>query len=264
MDDCFRFQDSRIRFCIKGEGPALMLVHGYTESRNIWFDFADKLSRDYTVIMPDLPGHGESALTPDLSMDSMADMLYQLIEHLEIPDVVLVGHSMGGYVSCRFAEKYGHKMKGLGLFHSSARADTPEIRENRMRTIDIIQQNHSDFLMQFIPSLFFEGNKAGLEEEILFLQNKAAQMSAEALVSAQKAMSERSGSLELISSTHYPLLFIIGKQDSRVDFNKVLAQTVLPERSYVLMLDNCGHMGYLEKPDETYAALLGFLQACTG
>ena len=59
MDDCFRFQDERMRFSIKGEGPALMLVHGFTESRNIWFDFADELSRDYTVIMPDLPGHGQ-------------------------------------------------------------------------------------------------------------------------------------------------------------------------------------------------------------
>jgi pimeloyl-ACP methyl ester carboxylesterase len=263
MDDCFRFQDVRIRFSIKGEGPTAVLLHGYTESRQIWFDFAEKLSREYTVVMPDLPGHGESSLTPDLSMDSMADMVYELISHLEIPDIILIGHSMGGYVSCRFAEKYPSKVKGLGLFHSSARADTPEIRENRMRTIEIIEQNHSEFLTQFIPSLFYEGNRGNLEEEILFLQNSAAQMSAETLIAAQKAMADRQGSLELLTSASYPMLFIIGKQDSRVDFSKVFAQAALPEKSFVLLLDNCGHMGYLEKPDETFAALKGFLQACT-
>ncbi len=263
MDDCFRFQDTKIRFSIKGEGPAVMLIHGYTESRNIWLDFADNLSREYTVIMPDLPGHGESELSPNLSMDSMADILNRLLVHLEIPEVVLVGHSMGGYVSCRFAEKYGSIVKGLGLFHSSARADTPEIRENRMRTIDILQQNHSDFLMQFIPSLFYEGNKVNMEEEIVFLQKSAAEITPETLIAAQKAMADRQGSLELLSKASFPFLFIIGKQDSRVNFNKVLAQAVLPEKSYVLLLDKCGHMGYLEKPNETFAALNGFLQACT-
>lgn len=262
MDDCFKFQDSHIRFSIKGEGPALMLVHGFTESRNIWFDFADKLSREYTVIMPDLPGHGESALIPNLSMDSMADMLNHLIDHLEIPNVVMVGHSMGGYVACRFAEKYGRKLKGLGLFHSSARADTPEIKENRKRTIEIIKQNHAAFLTQFIPSLFFEENKVRLEEEIQFLQNTASQMTVESLIAAMEAMAERSGSLELLTSAPIPFLFIIGKQDSRVDFNNILAQTALPKTSYVLLLDNCGHMGYLEKPKETFAALRGFLQTC--
>lgn len=262
MDDCFKFSDICIRFSIKGEGPAIVLLHGYTESRQIWVNFADSLSKHYTVITPDLPGHGESDFLPDLSMDKMADAIYALLEHLEIDEYSMIGHSMGGYITLQYVKKFPDKINGFGLFHSNASADSLEIKENRFRTIEIINKNYNDFLTNFIPDLFFEGNRDNLKEEILFLQKLASKMNAKALVAAQKAMAERTGSLGLLSETTVPVLFIIGKQDSRVDFNKVLAQTVLPKKTFVLILDQCGHMGYLEAPKETLAAIYGFLRAC--
>lgn len=262
MDDCFKFSDIRIRFTIKGEGPAIVLLHGYTGSRQIWFNFADDLSKDYTVIMPDLPGHGESDLLPDLSMEKMADVVDALLKHLEIPECTMIGHSMGGYLTLQYVKKFPKKIKGFALFHSNASADNPEIKENRFRTIEIIKKNHNDFLVNFISDLFFEENRDALEEEILFLQKSASTMNAEALVAAQKAMAERAGSIGLLSTTTVPVLFIIAKQDSRIDFNKVLAQTVLAKKTFVLILDKCGHMGYMEAPKETLAAIYGFLRAC--
>ena len=83
MNDSFKFLDTYIHFSIKGDGPAIVLLHGYTESRHIWFDFTEKLSQNYTVIMPDLPGHGESDLLPDLSMGKMADTINALLKYFQ-------------------------------------------------------------------------------------------------------------------------------------------------------------------------------------
>jgi pimeloyl-ACP methyl ester carboxylesterase len=126
----------------------------------------------------------------------------------------------------------------------------------------MIEADHGSFISGFIPDLFSEGNRGALSAEIEILKNRASAISKEALIESQKAMAERSGSIELLAETNLPVLFIIGKQDSRIDFNQVYAQTILPKRSFVLLLENCGHMGYLEAPEDSLAAIEGFLLAC--
>ncbi len=258
----FQFNQQKIAYAVHGAGPMVMLVHGYTESKEIWYPIAKQLGGQYTFVMPDLPGHGSSDLVPELSMESIARMLGELAMELDSGRFTMIGHSMGGYASLCFAEKYGHLLNGIGLFHSNARADSAEIKSNRLRMIDIIDQDHGSFLNGFIPDLIFEENRQALNDEIAVLQERASSISKEALIASQKAMMERQGSIELLATTDMPVLFIIGKQDKRVDFHQVLAQAVLPKRSFVLILENCGHMGYLEAPKDTLAALSGFLLAC--
>lgn len=249
-------------YTVYGSGPLLMLIHGYTESKEIWFDFAVKLGKSYTVLMPDLPGHGESDLPDNLSMDVMADMLNNLVLHVGCKEVVLVGHSMGGYVGACFADKYFQKVKGLGFFHSSARADSAEGKENRMRICSVIDAGHADFLNSFIEGLFFEENRKSLRNEIEQLKSRALRISAPTLIACQVAMAERQGYIELLTSSDFPFLFIAGKQDARVDFQSVMAQASLTKRALILTLGNCGHMGYLEAPGETYLALENFVKMC--
>lgn len=258
----FNYLNKRFSYAIHGSGPVLMLVHGYTESKEIWFPFAEKLGGRYTVVMPDLPGHGGSDDVENLSMDLMARIIGELAMTLELTRFVMIGHSMGGYTTVCFAEKYGHLLNGFGLFHSNARADSPEVKANRSRIIDIIDADHGSFIHGFIPDLFAEDNRLKLSAEIEELQRRASSISKNALIESQKAMAERLGSIELLATTKLPVLFILGKQDKRIDFNQVLAQTVLAKRSWVLMLENCGHMGYLEAPHDTLAAIEGFMLAC--
>ncbi len=81
--------------------------------------------------------------------------------------MVLIGHSMGGYISMAFAEKYPDKLSGLGLFHSSSYADSPEKKESRDKNILFIQKNGAAlFVEQAIPGLFSDEFKSEHPEEI--------------------------------------------------------------------------------------------------
>jgi len=90
-----------------------------------------------------------------------------------------------------------------------------------------------------------------LQSEINELISAACEISAEGLIACMNAMKNRESSLDFLCTTQKPVGFIIGKLDSRVPFDSVLAQSALPQQSHVLILGDCGHMGYLEKPQQT-------------
>ncbi len=255
------FKGAKVNFREKGKGNALVLLHGFTESLDIWDKFSEKLSEKYKIIMIDLPGHGSSeCLAKVHTMELMADCVNAVLYHLNIKECVMIGHSMGGYVTLSFTEKYQNMIKGFGLFHSSAFADTPEAKENRKRAMEIIRKNHKNYLNQFIPDLFAPENVERLKAEIGKLKiNASEQMTAEGIIAAQLGMMERKEYLELLSKIDVPVLFIFGKKDKRIPFDKAAMQINLPKHSEITILD-CGHMGYLEAPDETLHSIMAFAE----
>ena len=85
----------------------IVLLHGFTESLDIWDDFSAELSVDFKVICIDLPGHGNSGCIGDAhTMELMADVVKTIIDKEKVNECVIIGHSMGGYVALAFAEKY--------------------------------------------------------------------------------------------------------------------------------------------------------------
>lgn len=259
----FDFQGKKIAYTLSGNGNPVFLVHGYTESKEIWKDFQRKLSENYCIVCPDIPGHGESELLDCNTFDHWMEALRALMSHLEIEKATMIGHSMGGYLLSHFAAHYPFMVNGLGLFHSSARADSTEVKESRKKTIEWIKLGKASFLSQFITDLFAHDNKVRLEQEIQNLRKKAALISDDALIASQTAMANRDGHLEMLTQADFPFLFIIGKQDIRADINSIIAQAMMVKRASVLILKDCGHMGYLEAPKETLAAISGFLQLCS-
>jgi pimeloyl-ACP methyl ester carboxylesterase len=251
MIKSIQVSNKKIQYNIIGNGPPLVFIHGFTEHPGIWNSFADQLSSDYRVIIPALPAHGGSEYTDDLTMDFMADCMYEILNSENISEATFFGHSMGGYAMLNLASRYPQLCKGICLFHSSATADSEEIKKNRERTIEIIRNNHGQFLHQFIPDLFAENHREKLEPEIQSLIQEASKIQPEGLIACMNAMKNRRSHLDVLTEIHCPVGFIIGKQDSRIIFQSILAQTALPNESHVLILQDCGHMGYLEKPGET-------------
>ncbi len=110
----------------------------------------------------------------------------------KITQLVLIGHSMGGYISLAFAQNNPDKLKGLGLFHSSAYADSDEKKEARNKNIRFIQKNGTPpFIGQAIPSLFSENFKSQNPEEITRLVNRYANFTPDSLVQYLEAMKQR-------------------------------------------------------------------------
>jgi pimeloyl-ACP methyl ester carboxylesterase len=259
----FKFQQKNLCYTDQGEGKVIVLLHGFTESQKIWKNFASKLSKKYRVITMDLPGHGKSeCLGAVHSMELMAEALNALLKKLRTGKCLLAGHSMGGYVAQAFAELYPGKLRGLCLFHSHCFADNTAERENRNRTIGIVGQDKFSYVAQFIPSLFpVEGHKKHAKA-IKGLIQQAAKMDSDGVIAALEGMKNRKDQSELLKTLKLPVLFILGLKDTRVPAARIQEMISLPAVSRILLLRDCGHMGYIEAPEETFSALSSFARLC--
>jgi len=259
MDKQLLYQGHTIRYRVEGSGPAMVLLHGFLESLEMWDDFVLALSKMNKVITLDLPGFGRTdVFSENHSMELMADVVNVVMEEEQIKHCILAGHSMGGYVSLAFAKKYGEKLKGLVLFHSQAAADDEQAKVNRDRTIDIVKKNHKDFIAAFIPSLFAEQNIEKFKNKIEEARAVSLETSADGIIAALAGMRDREDHRNLLQKLDVPVLFISGKQDSRIPPEKILPQIALPKHSEALILEDVGHMGFIEARKQTLRTLAHF------
>ena len=114
--------------------------------------------------------------------------------------------------------------------------------------------------MNFIPDLFAPYHQKRLKDEIKILVDKASEMSKQSIIASQRGMMERSDKRDVLKKANYPVLFIAGKQDTRIPYDKVVEQIVLPKDTMALLLHDIAHMGYLEARDKTIYAIKCFVE----
>ncbi len=254
-------QGHKISYQVNGSGETIVLLHGFLESQAVWNDFRDQLSKDFRIITIDLPGHGHTDVFGEIhTMEMMADLVRMILHTQNIDHAILVGHSMGGYVSLAFARNYPELLSGLVIFHSHAAADTEEAKMNRSRTIQIVEENRLGFIRNFIPDLFAPENIDKHFKSIEHLKEMAGNTPKEGIVAALKGMKERKDNTGLLSELDAPVLFISGKQDKRINTAQIMEQASLPKHAEVLLLDGVGHMGYIEAPGITLDTIRCFCQ----
>lgn len=259
MTGRIQYKGKKIFFRDKGKGNAIVLLHGFLENQSMWDYFVKKLSAEYRVITIDLPGFGKSESFGRIHlMEQMAVCVNRVLKECAVNKCLLLGHSMGGYVTLAFASKYPGKLKGFGLLHSHALEDTPEARVNRNRAIEVVNSDRGAFIFNFFPELFAAENVSKYQKEIKKLHADALETSPKAIVAALEGMKYRKDKLDVLVKSKVPVLFILGKQDSRIPFEKTLAQAALPETSEILVLSNVGHMGHIEARKKTLQAIEGF------
>lgn len=247
-----------------GAGPIVFLVHGFPLNGEIWNRQVDFLSSRYRLIIPDLPGNGISPIIPDMSMEGIAEALKELFDKIKNTaddKLVMIGHSMGGYMTLAFAEKYPQILKGIGLFQSTAFADTEEKKETRRKAIEFINtQGADEFIKPLIPNFFSPATKSKnphlIEEQI----DRGRGYPAEALIAYYQSMINRPDRTEVLKNAGFPVLFVLGEHDTAVPISDGLQQCYLPEKSYIHIFKNSGHMGMLEEPDMANRILEEFLQ----
>ena len=259
MEKQVLFQGHSVNYKVTGSGPAMILLHGFLENISIWDDFSHALSKMNKVIAIDLPGFGKTdVFSQNHTMEFMADTVNAVLEKENISFCILAGHSMGGYISLAFAKKYAHKLKGLVLFHSHAAADDEQGKINRDRTIDVVRKNHKDFIAGFIPMLFAEENLEKFNNKIEELKTISIKTSAQGVMAALAGMRDREDLTALLGDLDIPVLFIVGKQDSRIPIEKILPQIALPKHAESLILEGVGHMGFIEARKQTLRTLAHF------
>ncbi|MFC2106848.1 alpha/beta fold hydrolase [Bacteroidota bacterium] len=259
MESFLTYKDKRIAYKIRGKGKAIVMLHGFMESMKIWDDMAKDLSKDYQIITLDLPGFGLSDSFDSIhTMEFMTDIVDRLLNFLEIKKCILVGHSMGGYIALSFAEKYAEKLNGLVIFHSQAKADTAEAKNNRERAIEVIASDKGRFILNFIPDLFAPDNVEKHRKKINSLIKHSEKFSKKGIIAAIEGMKNRDDKTHVLKNADVPILFILGKLDPRVPFQDVMKQVAMPKHSELLLLSDVGHMGFIEAESKCLRSIKSF------
>lgn len=247
MNSYINFKEKKIFFNSAGSGEAVILIHGFLENSKIWKKSKQNLIETNKVITLDLPGHGESEVISEIhTMELFADVVKALLDELRIKTAHIIGHSMGGYVCLAFAKKYTSNCKSITLFHSHAAADTPEAKINRARAAKVVSENKKGFIANFIPDLFTQENRIKYKSEITELKEEAKKTPKKGVTAALLGMREREDLQKFISTVELPILFVIGKKDSRADMEMMKNQVFSAKESYALILEETAHMGYIE------------------
>jgi len=249
-----------ISYYIAGDGKAIVLLHGFGADSSIWKEQVAFLSRNYLVIAPDLPGISDSELISDVSMEGLADVVKQITEEEELDDIVLIGHSMGGYATLAFAEKHPELLRGFGLFHSAAGADNDEKKATRQKGIEFVKKNGAaSFLETTAPKMFGATTKNERADIYESFMNKLPEMSNEAVIDYYEAMMQRPDRTSVLKNARVPVLFIYGQEDEIIDLDKTIEQASLPSISSVNILKRSGHLGMIEEPAEANKIIEDFL-----
>jgi pimeloyl-ACP methyl ester carboxylesterase len=242
-----------------------MLLHGFAEDGTIWDQLTVSLKDNFRLIIPDLPGCGKSPLPAipeaDTTLDDLADPIIALLDEEGIQQAILIGHSMGGYITLAVAEKYPDRLKAFGLFHSTAYADSDEKVTGRRKSIEFIRKNGAPaFIRQSTPNLFAESTRKERPELINSLIDRYVSFDPDTLIHYQQAMISRPGRTHVLQQFTGPVLFILGEQDALIPLQSGLQQTHMPRLSHIHILENAGHMGMLENSDGSRRILHDFLR----
>jgi pimeloyl-ACP methyl ester carboxylesterase len=235
-----------------GTGDTIVLIHGFGEDSRIWKQQVAYLKQSYHLLIPDLPGTGDSAIgNSELSMESMAAIIKQMLDEEKIEQCIMLGHSMGGYVTLAFAENYPNRLRAFGLIHSTAYADSNEKKEARQKSIGFIKEHGAaEFMKTTIPNLFskrFNEEQKPIVDELIEQGN---QFTAETLIAYYTAMINRPNRSHILQKATVPVFFFIGEEDKAVNPADALEQTALPAVCMVKLIPGIAHMGMLEATDE--------------
>ena len=135
------YQNTNIHYTIYGSGKPVMLLHGFAEDSSAFDLQVNYLKEKHLVIVPDLPGIGKSEILKkeNVQLTDYAAILKAIIDEEKINSFTLIGHSMGGYTTLAYANKYAETLNGFGLLHSSASADDEAKIISRKKSISFIR-----------------------------------------------------------------------------------------------------------------------------
>ncbi|MBO4234528.1 alpha/beta hydrolase [Riemerella anatipestifer] len=238
-----------LNYEISGEGQEpVVLLHGFLENNSIWNDLESYLSEHFSLIKIDLPGHGKSEVMSDVhTMELMAEEVKKVTDHLNLSRFHILGHSMGGYVSLAFAEKWHTQLKSLTLFFSTFQADDDAKKELRRKSFRIIQESFSTYVGAGVPLLFNPNEREQLDSKIEQAKKIALSTPTQGALAAVKGMIERTDKRNLLEQIETKVLVLAGRYDAAINHEALL--NLLPQRASIkhYLLD-CGHNGHWELP----------------
>lgn len=247
-----------------GSGPAVLLLHGFPANGSLWDPIVDALSKDFTVLNPDLPGTGTSQLgNTNVSIADLAAIVPAILDDAGVGKCVLAGHSMGGYVALAALAQFPERVKGISLVHSTAAADDDAKKEKRAKSIALIDNGgREQFIKGMIPGLFAPEFKDTHADIIHHWTVEGLKLPAETLTAFYRAMMERPSRIAELKDSAVPVQFVVGEEDSTIPWDSVADQTASANVSFIERYPGTGHMGMIERPEKLVVDLRTFINYC--
>lgn len=242
-----------------GSGKAIILIHGWSCSHLHFNNQIEELSKNFKVIYYDLRGHGISEI-PDygLTMPRLAIDLKELLEHLSLKDVTLVGWSMGTSIIFDYISQFGceklHKLCLIDMTPKVITDDTWNYRsygnfscEDNFNKIVRMSGDWNKFSQYFTPALF--SKSGGTDEKLLnWALNEMLKSSPNAMVRIWISMTSKNY-LNVLKNISIPTLIIYGEESALYPpENSEYMNREIP-KSTVIPFPKCGHALFLEKPE---------------
>ncbi|AQG78381.1 alpha/beta fold hydrolase [Spirosoma montaniterrae] len=235
------------------EQPTLVLIHGHGVDASIWDGVCAVSLFDGPTLRPDF-----SKRTDLANIDAYAHDLHRQLQTANARKVVLVGHSMGGYIALAFAEQYPEMVSGLVLFHSTAYADDDAKKEQRKQTIQALQtEGAAPFIEKTIPKMVAPGFSPEIVQQLV---DTYRTLPANALAAGMQAIANRPDRTHLLRDARFPVLVILGKQDQLIAYDKTRTLANFSTKVNVATMETAGHLGMIEQIDEAARLLSGFVQ----
>lgn len=249
-------------FVDEGDGPVVLLVHGFPLDHAMWAGQRRVLRDRYRVLIPDLRGFGKSELSGEtLSLADLADDLAALLDHVGATGpIAFCGLSMGGYVAFEFARRHRSRLGQLVLCDTRAVTDTPEQAAARLKLAEVVLTEGPRIVAEtMLPRLFGPRTNEERPQLVDGIRNTMLATSSRTIAAAQRMMASRPDSTSLLPQLDLPTLVLVGEHDviSPPAEMRALA-AALPQGRFV-EIPGVGHMAPLEAPDLVNAALQEFL-----
>jgi pimeloyl-ACP methyl ester carboxylesterase len=249
-----------IQYADKGQGPAVLFLHGFGLSLGMW-DAQEALAPRYRIVRFDARGFGGSEVGDALlSMARIADDAAVLIDRLRLGPVVLVGCSMGGYAALSFAQKHPSLLRGLVLVDTRAGADSPEARMGRGDlAARVMKEGPQAALDFFLPRVFGETTKKSRGDVMARFKDMVLATSPRGLSDGLHGIAGRQDSTPLLREIHVPTLVVCGEEDlitPRADA-EIMQRGIAGAE--LAMIPKSGHLPSMETPDEFNLVLANFL-----
>jgi len=259
-----------------GTGPALLLLHGLGCDHTTWAPVIEKLARKYTVIAPDLLGHGQSAKPrADYSVGGYANGMRDLLTVLNIDKVTVVGHSLGGGVAMQFAYQFPERTERMVLVAPGGLGPevTPLIRAVSLPGF------HTIMGALTLPGLRHLGmagmralSRSGLAvthdlDEVAEIYDTFKDANARrAIRHVVRAVVDGRGQIVTMVDRAYltqamPMLVIWGTEDKVIPVSHADTASLIAPGAFVEVLGNSGHFPHKDHPERFVKILNDFVRS---
>lgn len=264
--------DHKIVYLEGGKGEAVLLLHGFAADKDNWTRFAKYLTKDYHVVIPDLPGFGESSqiLQDNYSADNQLKRIDRFTDELKLGKFNVAGSSMGGMFTAMYGAKYPQKVLTLALMAPGG-AKSPNKSEMEKEVTKganpLLVSNREDF-DKLMALIFVKPPFMPAEFVKILAANAIAHRSCNEKIwndmkwdLTQEGTPEMKSFLEpYLGQIQVPVLIIWGDGDKILDVGGVAVLEKNLKNHHTVIMKDTGHLPMLEKPKETAEAYLSFLK----